>query len=788
MSSPTHPTPSDVDEECDFPSANILDYTSTLPNYFPATQGNISFDFLENSKNDEIPPVFSPFYNNSYLKNVQAFYAKESPIPPQALIAPPTILPLSLVLSLSPICDRRFAKRSEDNFTTRRFDTLAGNPVKEILLKLNLPDHRSILTDSKVTPTKHRYLVPSNSQRRSVKVKELKKDAPLKLFKFTNQERYEHVKMDDHNITMEDYIWLEEEKAHRSGKVYYWKLLRMVRSDFEKEFPATAYNDPLTSKLDFSLEPTVSPQHIDEVNFKYETSLSEYDGPSGVEIEEKMVDEHHQEVKKASISKGVESPIDDATHNDNENGSSSSSEGPNFRGFTDEETKFKRGGILNEYRNEMATYRDFTACDVPKFDGTIDLIVSTKWLSAIEGAFRTSSCKEKNKVNFSSNFLCDSAKMWWDEKICEKGEEWIGSCTLKEFKELSNAEYALAEKVDKIQEEFQTLTQTNETVNELWKKFNDLICYCPEYHRNEKLKVERFQRMLRDDIREARKYLSRGCYACVAHLIDTNFEKKSVEDVPVVNKFIDIFPEDLPGIPSERKVKFRIDLILRAQILFVKKKDGSMRMCIDYRELNKVTVKNVYSVPRIDDLFDQLQGARTMLDRSIIVFIDDIIVYSKSKEEHEVHLRKVLETLRKKDCMPNSLNLNFGYKKFNFSIQRILANFEVFDYQRFIQYFSKIASSLTKLTKKNTPFAWGEEQEEAFNSLRKKLCETPILVLPKGTEDIVVYSDASYFGPGCVLMQRGKVINYASIQLKKHEENYPTHDLKFTAVVFALKI
>ncbi|GKA93729.1 hypothetical protein Tco_0815715 [Tanacetum coccineum] len=109
----------------------------------------------------------------------------ESPIP---------ISSSSPVGSTSPIrCDRRFAKRSEDNFTTRRFDTLAGNPIKEILLKLNLPDHRLILTDSKVTPTKHRYLVPSNSQRRSVKVKELKKDAPLKLFKFTNQERYEHV-------------------------------------------------------------------------------------------------------------------------------------------------------------------------------------------------------------------------------------------------------------------------------------------------------------------------------------------------------------------------------------------------------------------------------------------------------------------------------------------------------------------------------------------------------------------------------------------------------------------
>nr|GEV55156.1 hypothetical protein [Tanacetum cinerariifolium] len=92
MSSPTHPTPSDVDEEYAFPSANILDYTSTLPNYFPATPRNISSNFLEISKNDEIPPVFSPFYNNPYLKDMQEFYAKESPIPPPDPINPPIIL------------------------------------------------------------------------------------------------------------------------------------------------------------------------------------------------------------------------------------------------------------------------------------------------------------------------------------------------------------------------------------------------------------------------------------------------------------------------------------------------------------------------------------------------------------------------------------------------------------------------------------------------------------------------------------------------------------------------
>ncbi|GJX73041.1 zinc finger, CCHC-type, retrotransposon gag domain protein [Tanacetum coccineum] len=144
--------------------------------------------------------------------------------------------------------------------------------------------------------------------------------------------------------------------------------------------------------------------------------------------------------------------------------------------------EFRKGGIMSDNRNDMTTYRDFTACDVPKFDGALDPIASTRWLVAVEGAFRTSNCKEKNKVNFASNFLRDSAKMWWEGKVCEKGEEWIEACTWKEFKELFNAEFTPAEEIDRIREEFQTLTQTDETVNEIWKQFNDLIRYCPEYH------------------------------------------------------------------------------------------------------------------------------------------------------------------------------------------------------------------------------------------------------------------------------------------------------------------
>ncbi|GJW96163.1 zinc finger, CCHC-type, retrotransposon gag domain protein [Tanacetum coccineum] len=133
--------------------------------------------------------------------------------------------------------------------------------------------------------------------------------------------------------------------------------------------------------------------------------------------------------------------------------------------------EFRKGRIMSDNRNDMTTYLDFMACDVPKFDGALDPVASTRWLVAVEGAFILVNCKEKNKVNFTSNFLRDSAKMWWEGKVCEK-------------------------------EEFQNLIGINdETVNKMWKKFNDLIRYCPEYHGNEKLKVERFQRMLDDLLR-----------------------------------------------------------------------------------------------------------------------------------------------------------------------------------------------------------------------------------------------------------------------------------------------
>nr|GEW22225.1 reverse transcriptase domain-containing protein [Tanacetum cinerariifolium] len=176
------------------------------------------------------------------------------------------------------------------------------------------------------------------------------------------------------------------------------------------------------------------------------------------------------------------------------------------------------------------------------------------------------------------------------------------------------------------------------------------------------------------------------------------------------------------------------------------------------------------------------------LDKFIIVFIDDILIYSRNKEEHANHLRIILELLRKEkfqglyvDHAKIEAVKNWASPTTPTKIHQFLGLAGY--YHRFIKDFSKIVKSLTILTQKDKKFVWGEDQEMAFQVLKKKLYEAPILALPEGNDDFVVYSDASIQGLGAVLMQREKVIAYASRQLKPHEENYTTHDLELGAVV-----
>jgi ribonuclease HI len=204
------------------------------------------------------------------------------------------------------------------------------------------------------------------------------------------------------------------------------------------------------------------------------------------------------------------------------------------------------------------------------------------------------------------------------------------------------------------------------------------------------------------------------------------------------------------------------------------------------------------------------------LDKFVVVFIDDILVYSKSVEEHEQHLRVVLGKLRAHKLYAKFSKCEFWLEKISFLGHILTAEGVSVDprkvetvsnwqqptnvseirsflglagyYRRFIEGFSRIARPITELLKKEKKFSWTESCERSFQELKKRLTTAPVLTLPDIQRDFVVYCDASRQGLGCVLMHDGKVVAYASRQLKPHEQNYPTHDLEFAAVVHALKI
>ncbi|WVZ89383.1 LOW QUALITY PROTEIN: hypothetical protein U9M48_035798 [Paspalum notatum var. saurae] len=364
----------------------------------------------------------------------------------------------------------------------------------------------------------------------------------------------------------------------------------------------------------------------------------------------------------------------------------------------------------------------------------------------------------------------------------------------------------------------------------------------------------------------------------------------------------DVFPNELPGMPPDRHVEFLIELLpgtapiasrqyrmppvehdevkknidellekgfirpstspWASPVLLVEKKDTKdKRMCVDYRALNKVTVKNKYPLPRIDDLFDQLQGACVFskidlrsgyhqlkirpsdipktafttkyglfeytvmsfgltnapayfmqlmnsvfmdyLDKFVIIFIDDILVYSKTEAEHEEHLRLVLQRLREHRlyAKPSKCELRIDEGGIAVDPRKVSAvvNWEIPRtpreirgflglagyYRRYIENFSKVAKPMTSPLEKDATF---KGKTKAFDELKKRLTTAPILVLLDPAKKFTVSCDASKEGLGRVRCGRGKLSPMLLGELRKHEVNYPTHDLELAAVVHALKI
>nr|GFA59857.1 retrotransposon protein, putative, Ty3-gypsy subclass [Tanacetum cinerariifolium] len=322
---------------------------------------------------------------------------------------------------------------------------------------------------------------------------------------------------------------------------------------------------------------------------------------------------------------------------------------------------------------------------------------------------------------------------------------------------------------------------------------------------------------------KARKYIERGSQLFLAQVTETKPAKKQLQDVPVICNFPEVFPNELPGLPPPRQVEFKIELIPNAApvaralyrlassklkelsdqlkelsekgficpssspwgapVLFVKNKDRSFRMCINYRELNKLTVKN-----REEDIpITAFQTRYGHFEFQVMPF--GLTNAPANKEDHKEHLKTILELLKNEKLYAKFSKCDFWLESVHFlghvidsdgvhvdpaKVEAIrnwsapttptevrqflgLAGY----YRRFIKSFSLISKPLSKLTQKNKKYEWGMEEEKA---------------------------DASLKGYGAVLMQREKVIAYASRQLKKHEENYTTHDLELGAVVFVLRL
>ncbi|GJZ76013.1 putative reverse transcriptase domain-containing protein [Tanacetum coccineum] len=329
---------------------------------------------------------------------------------------------------------------------------------------------------------------------------------------------------------------------------------------------------------------------------------------------------------------------------------------------------------------------------------------------------------------------------------------------------------------------------------------------------------------------KACKYIKRGCQMFVVQVTEKKSREKRLEDVPVIRDFPVVFPDDLPGLPPPRQMKelsVQLQELLEkgfirsssspwgAPMLFVKKKDGSFQMCLSV--YSKINLQLGYHQLRIKEEDIPITAFRTRyghfefqvmpfgltntpavfmdlmnrvckpyLDKFMIMFIDDILIYSKDKEEHGEHLKIILELLRKEQLYAKFSKCDFWLDSLQFPSHVIgnkgvhvdpakieaIKNWAALTmptevrqflglagyYRRFIEVFSLISKPLTKLT-------------------------APILALPKGTKDFVVYYDASLMGFGAVLMQQEKVIAYASRQLKVHEENYTTHDLELGAQI-----
>ncbi|GKA65060.1 putative reverse transcriptase domain-containing protein, partial [Tanacetum coccineum] len=405
-----------------------------------------------------------------------------------------------------------------------------------------------------------------------------------------------------------------------------------------------------------------------------------------------------------------------------------------------------------------------------EYDGKGGVVALTRWIEKMESVHDMSGCSIDQKEKYTAGSFVSKDLTWWNSQIRTLSREVAVSMSWNDLKCMMIQEFYPSHEMQKLESELWNHAMVGAGHTAYTDRFHELARLVPHLVTPESRMIKR---SCRDNSRNSKT---------------KELNKSELDGIVSGYHQLRVHEEDIP------KTAFRT--------------------CYGHFEF-AVMPFGLTNAPAV--FMDMMKRVcRPYLDKFVIVFIDDILISSKTQYEHVEHLRLVLEQLKKEKMYAKFSKCEFWLRDVQFLRHVINSNGIHVDpskieavknwkaprtptevrlflgldgyYRRFIENFSKIVKSLTILTHKCKTFDWGEEQELAFQTLKDKFCNAPILALLDRPEDFVVYCDASRIGLGCVLMQRGKVIAYASRQLKIHEKNYTTHDLELGAVVFALKI
>ncbi|GJS93863.1 putative reverse transcriptase domain-containing protein [Tanacetum coccineum] len=400
------------------------------------------------------------------------------------------------------------------------------------------------------------------------------------------------------------------------------------------------------------------------------------------------------------------------------------------------------------------TYPDFLKCQPLNFKGTEGVVRLTQWFEKMESVYSISNCTVACQVKFATCTLQGNALTWWNSHVKTTTPEAAHAMPWRTLKKMMTDKYCPRGEIKKLEFEMWNLKV----------KGNDVVTYS-----------QRFQEL--------------------ALMCDRMFP----EEIDQVEKYVGGLPDTIHGSVMATKPKTMQDAIEFATELMDKKINTWAERAFqedcqlennnynggDNQGGNAKTQAKVYAVWNEGSFVSTAFSSRivitpTALDHDYNVELADGRIVRGTIPWYVIDYRGIQLTL------PIRIIKDWASPKTPTEIRQFLGLAGY--YRRFIEGFSKIAKTMTKLTQKGVKFDWGDKQEAAFQLLKQKLCSAPILALPEGSEDFIAYCDASKKGLGAVLMQREKVISYASRQLKIHEKNYTTHDLELGAVVFALKI